>query len=70
MELEGKDLSKRSLLADIRIRDERDQLPYPLLSLDPWGSGVLAGCVQNPHANDRHAESDEKNQPTLEPFIN
>jgi 2-polyprenyl-6-methoxyphenol hydroxylase-like FAD-dependent oxidoreductase len=40
-ELEGKTYPTRILLADIRIQDERDQLPYPLLA--PGVSGVLAG---------------------------
>jgi len=31
-ELEGKTYPTRILLADIRIQDERDQLPYPLLA--------------------------------------
>jgi 2-polyprenyl-6-methoxyphenol hydroxylase-like FAD-dependent oxidoreductase len=45
-ELEGKTYPTRILLADIRIQDERDQLPYPLLA--PGVSGVLAGARYQP----------------------
>ncbi len=39
-ELEGKTYPSRILLADVRIRDERDQLPWPRLA--PVRGGVLA----------------------------
>src|ERR1700720_698384 len=45
-ELEGKTYPTRILLADIRIQDERDQLPYPLLA--PGVPGVLAGVRYQP----------------------
>jgi 2-polyprenyl-6-methoxyphenol hydroxylase-like FAD-dependent oxidoreductase len=45
-ELEGKTYPTQILLADIRIEDERDQLPYPLLAPDV--SGVLAGLRYQP----------------------
>jgi 2-polyprenyl-6-methoxyphenol hydroxylase-like FAD-dependent oxidoreductase len=45
-ELEGKTYPTRILLADVRIQDERDQLPYPLLA--PGVSGVLAGLRYQP----------------------
>ena len=45
-ELEGKTYPTRILLADVRIQDERDQLPYPLLAPDV--SGVLAGLRYQP----------------------
>jgi 2-polyprenyl-6-methoxyphenol hydroxylase-like FAD-dependent oxidoreductase len=45
-ELEGKTYPTRILLADIRMQDERDHLPYPLLA--PGVSGVLAGARYQP----------------------
>jgi 2-polyprenyl-6-methoxyphenol hydroxylase-like FAD-dependent oxidoreductase len=45
-ELVGKTYRTQVLLADIRIEDERDQLPYPLLA--PGVSGVLAGLRYQP----------------------
>jgi 2-polyprenyl-6-methoxyphenol hydroxylase-like FAD-dependent oxidoreductase len=45
-ELEGKTYPGRILLADIRIQDERDQLPYPILASGV--SGVLAGVRYQP----------------------
>jgi 2-polyprenyl-6-methoxyphenol hydroxylase-like FAD-dependent oxidoreductase len=45
-ELVGKTYPTRVLLADIRIQDERDQLPYPLLAPDV--PGVLAGVRYEP----------------------
>jgi len=44
--LEGKTYPTRILLADIRIQDERDQLPWPLFA--PGVSGVLAGLRYQP----------------------
>jgi 2-polyprenyl-6-methoxyphenol hydroxylase-like FAD-dependent oxidoreductase len=45
-ELEGKTYPTRVLLADLRIQDERDQLPYPLFA--PGIVGVLAGVRYQP----------------------
>src|SRR5215471_1928142 len=45
-ELEGKTYPTRVLLADIRIKDERDQLPWPVFA--PGVSGVLAGLRYEP----------------------
>ena len=45
-ELEGKTYPTRILLADIRIQDERDQLPWPLFASGV--SGVLAGVRYQP----------------------
>jgi 2-polyprenyl-6-methoxyphenol hydroxylase-like FAD-dependent oxidoreductase len=44
--LEGKTYPTRILLADVRIEDERDQLPYPLLAPDV--SGFIAGLRYQP----------------------
>lgn len=46
-ELEGRTYPTRVLLADIRIQDERDQLPWPVFAPDV--SGVLAGLRYQPH---------------------
>src|ERR1700751_4109747 len=46
-ELEGKTYPTRVLLADVRIQDERDQLPWPVFAPDV--SGVLAGLRYQPH---------------------
>src|SRR6516165_7237001 len=45
-ELEGKTYPTRILLADVRIQDERDQLPWPVFAPDV--SGVLAGLRYEP----------------------
>jgi 2-polyprenyl-6-methoxyphenol hydroxylase-like FAD-dependent oxidoreductase len=45
-QLEGKTYPTRVLLADIRVQDERDQLPYPLFA--PGITGVLAGVRYQP----------------------
>ena len=45
-ELEGKTYPTRILLADIRIQDERDQLPWPVFA--PAVPGVLAGLRYQP----------------------
>ena len=45
-ELEGKTYPTRILLADIRIQDERDQLPWPVFA--PALPGVLAGLRYQP----------------------
>jgi 2-polyprenyl-6-methoxyphenol hydroxylase-like FAD-dependent oxidoreductase len=66
-ELEGKTYPTRILLADIRIQDERDQLPYPLLA--PGVSGVLAGLRYQPQHWRMIAtlNPDEKEETALEP---
>jgi 2-polyprenyl-6-methoxyphenol hydroxylase-like FAD-dependent oxidoreductase len=66
-ELAGKTYPTRILLADIRIQDERDQLPYPLLA--PGVSGVLAGVRYQPQHWRILAtlNPDEEEQATLEP---
>jgi 2-polyprenyl-6-methoxyphenol hydroxylase-like FAD-dependent oxidoreductase len=46
-ELEGKTYPTRMLLADIRLDDERDQLPWPLFA--PLQHGGLAGVRYEPH---------------------
>ena len=46
-ELEGKTYPTRVLLADIRIQDDRDQLPWPVFAPDV--AGVLAGLRYQPH---------------------
>ena len=45
-ELEGKTYPTRVLLADIRVQDERDGLPWPVFAPDV--SGVLAGLRYEP----------------------
>ncbi len=45
-ELAGKTYPTRILLADVRIQDERDQLPWPVFA--PGVSGVLAGVRYQP----------------------
>jgi hypothetical protein len=45
-ELEGKTYPTRILLADIRIQDERDQMPWPVFASDV--SGFLAGVRYRP----------------------
>src|SRR6516164_2578433 len=45
-ELEGKTYPTRILLADVRIQDERDQLPWPVFAPDV--SGVLGGLRYEP----------------------
>jgi 2-polyprenyl-6-methoxyphenol hydroxylase-like FAD-dependent oxidoreductase len=66
-ELEGKTYPTRILLADIRLQDERDQLPYPLLA--PGVSGVLAGVRYQPQHWRMLAilNPDEEEQAALEP---
>jgi 2-polyprenyl-6-methoxyphenol hydroxylase-like FAD-dependent oxidoreductase len=66
-ELEGKTYPTRILLADIRIQDERDQLPYPLLA--PGVSGVLAGLRYQPQHWRMIAtlNREEEEQAALEP---
>jgi 2-polyprenyl-6-methoxyphenol hydroxylase-like FAD-dependent oxidoreductase len=66
-ELEGKTYPTRILLADIRIQDERDQLPYPLLA--PGVSGVLAGVRYQPQHWRMLAtlNPDEEEQAALDP---
>ena len=46
-ELEGKTYPTRMLLGDIRLEDERDQLPWPLFA--PLQHGALAGARYEPH---------------------
>jgi len=46
-ELEGKTYPTRILLADVRIQDERDLLPWPVFA--PGESGVLASLRYEPH---------------------
>jgi 2-polyprenyl-6-methoxyphenol hydroxylase-like FAD-dependent oxidoreductase len=46
-ELEGKTYPTRMLLADIRLDDERDHLPWPLFA--PIQHGGLAGVRYEPH---------------------
>jgi 2-polyprenyl-6-methoxyphenol hydroxylase-like FAD-dependent oxidoreductase len=66
-ELEGKTYPTRILLADIRIQDERDQLPWPVFAPDV--SGLLAGVRYQP----RHwrlistLNSGENEQTVLDP---
>jgi len=66
-ELVGKTYPTRILLADIRIQDERDQLPYPLLA--PGVSGLLAGLRYQPQHWRMIAtlNPDEKEETALEP---
>jgi 2-polyprenyl-6-methoxyphenol hydroxylase-like FAD-dependent oxidoreductase len=61
-ELEGKTYPTRMLLGDIRLQDERDQLPWPLLA--PVQRGALAGIRYRPQhwrfiATVEPGESDE-----------
>jgi 2-polyprenyl-6-methoxyphenol hydroxylase-like FAD-dependent oxidoreductase len=66
-ELKGKTYPTRIFLADIRIQDERDQLPFPLLA--PGVSGVLAAVRYQPQHWRIIASLDpgENDQTALEP---
>jgi 2-polyprenyl-6-methoxyphenol hydroxylase-like FAD-dependent oxidoreductase len=66
-ELIGKTYSTRIFLADVRIQDERDQLPYPLIA--PGVTGVLAGLRYQPQHWRMIAtlHPDESEQAALEP---